>query len=105
MSSHLALLPEQVLDALRGVIDPELGLDVVALGLVYGVVAAGGRVRVQLTMTSPACPLGEAIVRDAEQRIGALPGVEVVRIDLVWDPPWSPALMSPSAREALGWHR
>jgi len=92
-----------VLEALREVIDPELGLNVVELGLVYGVQADDGRVRVQLTMTTPACPLGEQIVRDARERILACEGVGEVEVELVWEPPWDASRMLPSAREALGW--
>jgi metal-sulfur cluster biosynthetic enzyme len=93
----------EVWAALRGVIDPELGLSVVDLGLVYGATQEGGRVAVRLTMTTPACPLGEQIVRDATARLHALPGVTEARVELVWEPPWTPARMSPSARELLGW--
>lgn len=96
-------LHARVLEVLRLVIDPEIGLDVVDLGLVYGVEVTSDCVRVSLTMTSPACPLGQQIVRDAEERIGALEGAGDVHVELVWDPPWSPSRMSPSAREALGW--
>lgn len=92
-----------VLDALREVIDPELGLNVVELGLVYGVQAEGGRVTVQLTMTTPACPLGEQIVRDARERILACEGVAEAEVELVWEPPWEASRMHPSAKEALGW--
>lgn len=91
------------IDALRGVIDPEIGLDVVELGLVYGVDVDGRDVRVRLTMTTPACPLGEEIVRDAEDRLQAIDGVGAVDVELVWDPPWSPERMSPAARKLLGW--
>ena len=98
-----AELRARVLDALRGVMDPELGMNVVELGLVYGVDVEAGGVRVRLTMTTPACPLGEQIVRDADERVRALEGVKDVDIELVWEPPWSPARMEPSAREALGW--
>jgi metal-sulfur cluster biosynthetic enzyme len=103
MEAPDAELTERVLAALQQVIDPELGLDVVALGLVYGVEVSGPVVRVRLTMTTPACPLGEQIVRDAEMRLGALPGVADVRVDLVWDPPWTPERMSAEAKETLGW--
>jgi len=92
-----------VLEALHQVIDPELGLDVVELGLVYGVDIDEGRVQVRLTMTTPACPLGEQIVLDAQERVAACEGVAEARVDLVWEPPWSPSRMSPYAREALGW--
>lgn len=95
---------DRVRDALRGVIDPELGLDVVALGLVYGIVVGeGGEVEVKLTMTTPACPLGEQIVEDAERRLRAVEGVRSARVELVWEPAWTPELMSAEARHALGW--
>lgn len=105
MEAPDAELTERVLTALQEVIDPELGLDVVALGLVYGVDVSDRSVRVRLTMTTPACPLGEHIVRDAKMRLGALRGVADVRVDLVWDPPWTPERMSTEAKEALGWRR
>lgn len=89
--------------ALREVIDPELGLDVVSLGLVYRLEVVDGEVAVDLTMTTPACPLGEQIVRDAEAQLAAVPGVTAVRIALVWEPPWSPERMSDQAKEELGW--
>lgn len=89
--------------ALGEVIDPELGLDVVNLGLVYGVDLVDGALRVQLTMTTPACPLGDEIVRDAEARLRALPGVRAVTVELVWEPAWGPERMSAYAKELLGW--
>ncbi len=96
-------IPARVMEALRGVIDPEVGLDVVALGLVYGIDVTNGVVSVELTMTTPACPLGEQIVEDAERRVGAVAGVLQVQVELVWDPPWTPARMTPEARQKLGW--
>jgi metal-sulfur cluster biosynthetic enzyme len=102
-TSRTTELHERVLEALREVIDPELGLNVVELGLVYGVDIDAGRVQARLTMTTPACPLGEQIVRDAQERIAACEGVAEARVDLVWEPPWSPSRMSASAKEALGW--
>ncbi len=98
-------LQDRALDALRRVIDPEVGLDVVSLGLVYRIEAAGGELDVDLTMTTPACPLGDQIVEDAERRIAALGGVRAVRVELVWDPPWTPDRMSPEAKQKLGWNR
>lgn len=93
-----------VREALRAVIDPELGINIVDLGLVYGIDTSGGEVRVAMTMTAPACPLGEALATEAEAAIRArLPGHRSVSIDLVWDPPWQPAMMSDEARRRLGW--
>lgn len=90
--------------ALRTVLDPELGLDVVELGLVYRLeVDENGQVQVDLTMTTPACPLGEELARQAEENILGVENVTGAAVRLVWDPPWTPARMSDSAREALGW--
>lgn len=92
-----------VREALRDVTDPEVGLNVVDLGLVYAIEIQPGIVRVEMTMTTPACPMGSMIVDDARDRIRALaPGAEV-DVKLVWDPPWSPALMSADAKRHLGW--
>ena len=93
-----------VLAALQDVIDPELGVNVVDLGLVYGVLAREDRIRVLLTLTSPACPLGSVLTGAAVAAIkDAFPRVERVDVDLVWDPPWSPARVSEAGREQLGW--
>lgn len=102
MNDATALEP-RVREALGAVIDPELGLDVLSLGLVYGLEIVAGQVRVQLTMTTPACPLSEQIVLDAEERISALPGVSSVDVELVWEPLWGPERMSASAKQTLGW--
>jgi metal-sulfur cluster biosynthetic enzyme len=98
-----AALEARVLGALRQVIDPEVGLNIVDLGLVYGVDVEGDRVLVRLTMTTPACPLGEAISLDAQAHVSALEGVREAAIELVWEPPWTPERMSPAAKEELGW--
>jgi len=95
---------EQVRDALRGVQDPEAGMSIVDLGLVYGVECAPGRVRVEMTMTSPACPLGPYLVDEVTQSIQALSSDAVsVDVALVWDPPWTPERMSAEARGRFGW--
>ena len=93
-----------VLDALRHVIDPEIGINVVDLGLVYEVEARDGHVRVVMTMTSPACPLGESISEEAGAAIQEnVRGVRSVSVDLVREPAWQPSMMSNAARERLGW--
>jgi metal-sulfur cluster biosynthetic enzyme len=92
----------EVREALRDVVDPELGLNIVDLGLVYGIQIDGADVRITMTMTSPACPLRDyiqdqvlAAVRDG------LPEVRNVVVDIVTDPPWTPELMSEAARQHL----
>ena len=94
----------EVREALRSVEDPEAGMNIVDLGLVYAIVAEPGRVRVEMTMTSPACPVGPYLVDEAAAAIRALAaeGTEV-SVDLVWEPPWTPERMSPQARSRFGW--
>lgn len=94
----------RVLKALSGVVDPELGCNVVDLGLVYGVEVTDCQVRVDMTMTTAACPLGDYLATEAEMHIRReLPEMRSVRVNLVWEPPWSPEKMSGAARERLGW--
>ena len=94
----------EVMQALGGVEDPEAGMSIVDLGLVYGVQAAPGRVRVQMTMTSPACPAAPYLVDEATAAIRALaPADTDVQVELVWDPPWTPERMSAGAQQKFGW--
>ncbi len=95
---------EAVRDALRLVDDPEVGMNIVDLGLVYRIDIGPERVRVELTMTTPACPLGDLITDNCRRAVGALlPEGVGVDIELVWDPPWTPDRMSESARQTFGW--
>lgn len=106
MSMQSGVITEEtVWDALRHVDDPEVGMNIVDLGLVYGVEVLPNRLHVDLTMTTPACPMGEMILEDAQQALQALvpAGVEI-ELNLVWDPPWSPDRMSADARAHFGWH-
>ncbi len=99
----MSLTREQVLEALEGVYDPESPVDVVNLGLVYGVSIEDSVVRIMMTMTSPGCPVTDFIRAEVERVVGALPGVDAVGVEFVWDPPWSPEMMSEEARQTLGW--
>lgn len=96
------LKDQDVFNALKGVIDPELGINVVDLGLVYGVEINEGVVRVEMTLTSPGCPLAGLIDQMVKSAVGKLKGVERVELELVWDPPWIPAMMSEEVREEFG---
>jgi metal-sulfur cluster biosynthetic enzyme len=94
----------EVREALKHVEDPEAGMSIVELGLVYAIAAAPGRVRVAMTMTSPACPLGPYLVDEAAAAIrAAAPEGTDVHVELVWDPPWTPQRMSPEAQSRFGW--
>ena len=95
--------PDAVTEALSNVIDPELGLDFVELGLIYGVEIDGGHVHVTFTLTTPACPLGPQVSEQIEEFVGELPGVEEVNSSMVFTPPWSPDRMSEDAKFALGY--
>jgi metal-sulfur cluster biosynthetic enzyme len=88
--------------ALRKVKDPEINLNIIDLGLVYGVRVDGNRVAIDMTLTSPACPAGPQIITDAERVVKALPGVGEVTVNLVWTPFWSPELIEPRVRAYMG---
>jgi metal-sulfur cluster biosynthetic enzyme len=94
---------DDVTQVLRSVDDPEAGMNIVDLGLVYEVHAAPGRVVVRMTMTSPACPAAPYIVDEAAAAIRTLaPADTDVQVELVWDPPWTPERMSPEAQSRFG---
>ena len=95
---------EIVLNILHNVIDPEVGVNIVDLGLVYGVEISGNKLRIDLTMTTPACPMGGMILDDVRRALaGLVPTDAEVDINLVWEPPWSPDKMSENARDHFGW--
>ena len=97
---------EAILEALRSVEDPEAGMSIVDLGLVYAVEENAGGVRVEMTLTSPACPMGPMLVDEVVAAVrNVLPGTPDVRVDLVWDPPWTPERMSEAAQARFGWSR
>ena len=95
---------DDVLEALSNVIDPELGLDFVELGLIYGVeIQETGRVDVTFTLTTPACPIGPQVSEQIEEFVGELDGVANVHSKMTFSPPWTPELMSEEAKFALGY--
>lgn len=95
---------ENVRNALRAVDDPQAGTNIVDLGLVYGVEAGPERIRVRMTMTSAACPMGDMIVDAARDAVReAHPDVGDVDVELVWEPEWTPEMMSQEEREHFGW--
>ena len=93
---------EEVTDVLRDVIDPELGLDFVELGLIYDVEVEGPAVRVTYTLTSPGCPIGPQVSEQIEEFVSELDGVEEVQPVMTFSPPWTPERMSEDAKFALG---
>ena len=95
--------PEQVHQALASVYDPEIPVSIVDLGLLYGcTIGEDGSVAIQMTLTAPGCGMGQVLVEDVRRRIGEVPNVKVVAVDLVFDPPWSRDMMSEEAQLELG---
>ena len=88
----------KVWDALRTVIDPELGCNIVDLGLVYDITISGAKVSVKMTLTTPGCPMHESIAYGVQMALLNLEDVDDAEVEIVWDPPWSPAMMSEFGR-------
>jgi metal-sulfur cluster biosynthetic enzyme len=101
-SDTAVVTEDDVLEALEEVIDPELGLDFVSLGLVYDVEVENTDVYVTFTLTTPACPIGPQVSEQMKEFVGDLEGVTAVHPKMIFDPPWSPEMMSEDAKFALG---
>jgi len=95
----------EILEALKNVHDPEIGVNIVDLGLIYGLDwdDATGQVHVDLALTSPGCPLGPEMIRDIKRELRAIEDVHKVDVDLVWSPLWHPSMMSDYAKDELGY--
>lgn len=95
---------EEVRFYLRNVIDPEVGMNIVDLGLVYGVTITDNKLQIDLTMTTPACPMSDMILDDARRALkGLVPDGADIDLNLVWEPPWTPGMMNEHARQYFGW--
>ncbi len=98
----MALDVDTIREALRTVVDPELGFNIVDLGLVYTIHVDGGDVLVEMTLTSPGCPAAGQLVGQADAAVRDLEGVDKVSVELVWEPYWSPERVDPKLRAYLG---
>lgn len=97
-------LRQPILKALRRVVDPEVALNVVDVGLIYGVTVANGKLHARVTMTSAACPVTDVILEDIETQLDRdMPPELLIQVELVWSPPWSTDRMSERARRFMGW--
>jgi metal-sulfur cluster biosynthetic enzyme len=94
---------EALMSALKNVYDPELGINVVDLGLIYGIEQQDGTVQVDMTMTTPGCPLYESMLQGVGDALSIFPGVKRVEVRLVWEPLWTPDRITEEGRQALGW--
>jgi len=102
MSQETILTQESIMDALRQVNDPELGINLVDMGLIYGVEIEGGKVQIDMTLTTPGCPMHSFIARQAWRAVSNVPGVTDTMVRVVWEPRWTPERLSPAARAKLG---
>jgi metal-sulfur cluster biosynthetic enzyme len=96
---------KSIWDALAAIPDPEFGINLVDLGLIYSVECAEGDVKVVMTLTTPTCPSGGWMYEGVKAAVEKVSGVKTVQVDLVFDPEWTPEMLSPSARSQLGWDR
>ena len=102
MAETATVTRDEVLEALKEVYDPEIPVNVVDLGLVYGVSVEEGDVEVQMTLTFAGCGMGPYIAQQAEWRLAELEGVEDVNVEMVYDPPWSPDMITEDGKKLLG---
>jgi metal-sulfur cluster biosynthetic enzyme len=100
--ADVAVTSEEVLEVLKNVYDPEIPINIVDLGLIYDVQIAEGDIFVQMTLTAPGCGMGPFIAQQAEWAISELDGVEDVQVEMTFDPPWSPDLISEDGKKLLG---
>lgn len=98
------LTEHDILNRLRDVIDPEIGLNIVDLGLIYSIeVTNDNQVHVKMTLTTPGCPMHDAMSNWALRAVETTPGVAGAAVEVVWEPPWNPAMMTDFAKTQLGW--
>jgi FeS assembly SUF system protein len=96
-------LRERIVEVLHTVYDPEIPVDIYELGLVYGIeIDESSRVKLRMTLTAPGCPVAGSMPEEIRQKLLSIPGVTDAEIELVWDPPWNPGMMSEAARLTLG---
>lgn len=98
----MAVTEKDIRNALKGVKDPELGLDLVVLGLIYDIEIEDADVHATISLTSPMCPVADQIVTDVKETIEGVEGVESADVELTFDPPWTPERISPLIRASLG---
>jgi len=101
----LTLDKTAIMDALRQVVDPEIGCNIVDLGLIYDIAIIGSKVRVRMTLTTPGCPMHESLCNGVQMALLNLEGVDDAEVELVWDPPWHPTMMTEVGCAATGVRR
>jgi len=99
---HAALTEPEARTLLKNVIDPDIGVNIVDLGLIYKIDIDGGNIQVDMTLTTPACPYGPQLIQETTYILKSQDGVDDVKIDIVWDPPWSMDLISEATKLEMG---
>jgi len=92
---------EEVIEVLKTCYDPEIPINIIDLGLVYGIEVERDQVHIKMTLTMPGCPMGELIIENVKRKVKAIEGVKEAKIELVWDPPWTPERISEEAMERI----
>ena len=101
--TEVDILGERIIEVLRTVYDPEIPVNIFELGLIYKVdIADDNKVEIQMTLTSPACPVAGILPGEVEEKVKAVQGVSDAAVELVWDPPWNPSMMTEEAQLELG---
>jgi metal-sulfur cluster biosynthetic enzyme len=101
MDNSEPITEAEVYEVLRECYDPEIPVNIVDLGLVYGVTVSGGVINVMMTLTAPGCQMGAMIAQEIQDKLLGLPGCEDAIVEIVWDPPWTPHMMTEAARKQL----
>jgi FeS assembly SUF system protein len=97
------ILEDDVIDALRTVYDPELPVNIYELGLIYNIeLKSGGAVTIYMTLTSPGCPVAASLPIEVESKVREIPGVSSAKVEIIWDPPWSPEMITEAGKLQLG---
>ncbi|MDD5067916.1 MAG: iron-sulfur cluster assembly protein [bacterium] len=94
---------ETVMNSLKNVFDPEIPVNIVDLGLIYGVDVKDDNVTVDMTLTASGCPMASYVSKMAEDELKKIAGIKEIKVNIVWEPPWSPDMMSEDAKKKLGW--
>ncbi len=103
MNEQQTISQDRIIEVLKTVFDPEIPVNIYELGLVYDIlIEEGNKIRVAMTLTSPHCPEAQSLPMAAQKKIAQIPGATEVKVDVVWDPPWNPNMMSEEARLQLG---
>lgn len=96
-------MEEKIKEKLKEVMDPETGVSIVDMGFIYGIDVENGKADIEMTLTTPGCPLHSSFTKQVEKKVGSMKGIENVNVDVVFNPPWKPKMMSEKAKKKLGY--